>query len=164
MATILYGLRGYEDTAANWASDATIYPLNSLLFATDTGAIKRGDGVSTYAELDLLTTTTPTAWSAITGRPAQIGAGATKEAARTAIAAAAADHVHAVVADVDSGLADAETIQALAIALSTRITDHVHAVEADVESGLAGAETIQALAIALSTRIKVLEDLQDDPA
>ena len=132
MATILYGLRGYEDTSTNWASDATIYPLNSLLFASDTGAIKRGDGVSTYAELDLLTTTTPTAWSAVTGKPAQIGAGATKEAARTAIEAAAADHVHAVVADVDSGLA--------------------------------GAETIQALAIALSTRIKVLEDLQDDPA
>ena len=40
----------------------------------------------------------------------------TKEAARTAIAAAAADHFY-VVADVDSGLADAATIQALAIAL-----------------------------------------------
>lgn len=121
MAKILYGLRGYEDTAANWASDATIYPLNSLLFATDTGAIKRGDGVSSYAELDLLTTTKPAAWANITGKPAQIGAGTTKAAARTAIEAAAADHVHAVVADEDSGLAGAETIQALAIALSQRI-------------------------------------------
>ena len=123
MAKILYGLRGYEDTAANWASDATIYPLNSLLFAYDTGAIKRGDGVSTYVELDLLTTTTPTAWGSITGKPAQIGAGATKAAARTAIEAAASDHVHAVEADVDSGLAAAATIQALAIALSQRIKD-----------------------------------------
>lgn len=121
MAKILYGLRGYEDTAANWASDATIYPLNSLLFATDTGVIKRGDGVSSYAKLDLLTTKTPTAWGSITGKPAKIGAGTTTAAARAAIEAASADHVHAVVADVDSGLAGAETIQALAIALSQRI-------------------------------------------
>lgn len=123
MAKIIYALRGYEDTAANWASDATIYPLNSLLFATDTGAIKRGDGVSSYAKLDLLTTTTPTAWANITGKPAKIGAGTTEAAARTAIGAASADHDHAVVADVDSGLAGAETIQALAIALSQRIKD-----------------------------------------
>lgn len=121
MAKILYGLRGYEDTATNWASDETIYPLNSLLFATDTGAIKRGDGVSSYAELDLLTTKTPVAWADITGKPAQIGAGKTKAAARTAIEAAATDHDHAVVANVESGLAAAETIQALAIALSQRI-------------------------------------------
>ena len=162
MATILYGLRGYEDTSTNWASDATIYPLNSFLFATDTGVIKRGDGVKAYAALSPMVTDAPSTWATLTSKPAQIGAGATKAAARTAIEAAAADHVHAVVADVDSGLADAETIQALAIALSTRITDHDHAVEADVASGLAGAETIQALAIALSQRIKDLEDAPDN--
>ena len=121
MAKKIYNIRGYEDTAANLALDTTVFPVNALIFASDTGAIKRGDGASSYAELDLLTTTTPTAWANITGKPAQIGAGTTKAAARTAIEAAAADHVHAVVADVDSGLAGAETIQALAIALSTRI-------------------------------------------
>ena len=51
----------------------------------------------------------------------KIGCSFIKATAGTAIDAAAADLVHAVVADDDSGLVGAENIQALAIALSARI-------------------------------------------
>ena len=121
MAKKIYNIRGYEDTAAKLALDATVFPVNALIFASDTGDIKRGDGVNVYDDLDLLTTATPTAWAVIAGKPTVIGAGATAEAARTVIEAASATHDHAVVADVDSGLAEAANIQALAIALSARI-------------------------------------------
>src|SRR5690554_8129058 len=121
MAEIKYNVILYHDTAANWATDTTVYGENIFMYATDTGVMKKGDGEKTYADLDPIGGGGDVAWGAITNKPAVIAAGASKAAARTAIDAADVAHDHAVVADVDSGLAEAATLQALAIALSARI-------------------------------------------
>ena len=121
MAKTKYNVILYPDTAANWATDTTVYGENIFMYATDTGEMKKGDGEKTYADLDPIGGGGDVAWGAITNKPAVIAAGATKAAARTAIDAADVAHDHAVVADVDSGLAEAATLQALAIALSARI-------------------------------------------
>lgn len=117
MAKRLYNVRAYGDTAANWATNTHIYPSNSLLIATDTGAIKKGDGVKTYAQLGSLGVKQVAEVADIsdwpTSFPPEIGV--------TATTAAAGNHDHAVVADATSDLAEASTIQALAVALSTRI-------------------------------------------
>ena len=119
MAKTEYNVIVYHDTAANWALDTTIYGENIFMYATDTGVMKKGDGAKTYADLGSIGSVAT--WGAITNQPAVIAAGADKAAARTAIDAANVVHDHAVVADVDSGLAEAATLQALAIALSARI-------------------------------------------
>src|SRR5690554_2284448 len=122
MAKTKYNVILYHDTAANWATDTTVYGENIFMYATDTGEMKKGDGEKTYADLDPIGGGGgDVAWGAITNKPAVIAAGASKAAARTAIDAADVAHDHAVVADVDSGLAEAATLQALAIALSARI-------------------------------------------
>jgi len=119
MAKTEYNVIVYHDTAANWALDTTIYGDNIFMYATDTGVLKKGDGANAYADLGSIGSVAT--WGAITNQPAVIAAGEDKEAARTAIDAANVVHDHAVVADVDSGLAEAATLQALAIALSARI-------------------------------------------
>lgn len=40
-----------EGTAAELAAEATVYPQNVLLFATDTGVLKIGNGVDVYSAL-----------------------------------------------------------------------------------------------------------------
>ena len=116
-AKLLYNVTAYEDTAAHWATDETVYPENSLLIASDTGIIKKGNGTDAYADLDDLGALQVATWGDITGKPTayppEIGTTATK--------AAAGNHDHAVVEDAASGLAAAANIQALAVALSTRI-------------------------------------------
>lgn len=144
MAKLLYNVSAYENTAAKWATDTKIYPANSLLIESDTGILKKGDGVKTYANLATIGAKQVATVADITDFPATMPPSA---------------HDHAVVEDAESGLVAAATIQDLAEALSTRILAHDHAVVADVDSGLAEASTIQALAIALSARIKALEDL-----
>lgn len=119
MAKTKYNVIVYHDTAANWATDTTAYGDNIFMYATDTGVMKKGDGAKAYANLGSIGSVAT--WGAITNQPAVIAAGADKAAARTAIDAANVVHDHAVVADVDSGLAEAATLQALAIALSARI-------------------------------------------
>lgn len=106
MAKLLYNIRAYEDTAANWATNTHVYPANSLLIASDTGAIKKGDGVKKYADLAYAGVKQVATVADITDFPATMPPSA---------------HDHAVVADVDSDLAEASTIQELAVALSTRI-------------------------------------------
>lgn len=121
MATLRYNARVYEDTADNFAADETIYGSNDLLFATDTGEFKKGNGTDAYADLPAIggggEGPTAVAWADVTGKPSTfaptIGA--------TASTAAAGNHNHAVTADAGSGLAAAANIQALAVALSTRI-------------------------------------------
>lgn len=187
MAKLLYNIRAYEDTAANWAADDNVYPANSLLIASDTGALKKGDGVNAYADLayagvkqvakieDIddwpetfppeigVTATTAAAGNhdhaVVADEDSDLEAAATIQALAEALSTRISEHDHAVVEDAESGLVAASTIQDLAEALSTRISAHDHAVVADEDSGLAEASTIQALAIALSTRIKALEDL-----
>src|SRR5690554_8138787 len=119
MAKTKYNVIVYHDTAANWATDTTAYGDNVFMYATDTGVMKKGDGAKAYADLGSIGSVAT--WGAITDQPAVIAAGADKAAARTAIDAADVAHDHAVVADVDSGLAAAANLQALAIALSARI-------------------------------------------
>ena len=106
MAKLLYNVRAYSDTADNWAANTHIYPPNSLLIATDTGAIKRGDGVNAYAQLASLGVKQVAKVADITNWPATFPPAA---------------HDHAVVADAESGLEAAATIQDLAKALSARI-------------------------------------------
>lgn len=142
MAKRLYNVRAYGDTAANWATNTHIYPSNSLLIATDTGAIKKGDGVKTYAQLGSLGVKQVAEVADISDWPASFPPSA---------------HDHAVVEDATSGLVAASTIQSLAEALSARISAHDHAVVEDVTSGLTAAATIQDLAEALSARILALE-------
>ena len=129
MAKTKYNVIVYHDTAANWATDTKIYGENIFMYATDTGVMKKGDGVKAYANLGSIGSVAT--WGAITNQPAVIAAGATAAAAwaeiqsgaigTTATKAAAGNHDHAVVEDTASGLAAAANIQALAIALSTRI-------------------------------------------
>ena len=117
MAKRLYNVRAYSDTTANWAANTHIYPSNSLLIDTDTGAIKKGDGVKTYAQLGSLGVKQIGEVADITDWPATFP----PEIGITATTAAAGNHDHEVVADVTSGLAAAATIQDLAEALSARI-------------------------------------------
>ena len=117
MAKRLYNVRAYSDTTVNWAANTHIYPSNSLLIDTDTGAIKKGDGVKTYAQLGSLGVKQVAEVANITDWPATFP----PEIGITATTAAAGNHDHAVVADVTSGLVAAATIQDLAEALSARI-------------------------------------------
>ena len=142
MAKLLYNVSAYENTAAKWAADTKIYPANSLLIESDTGILKKGDGVKAYANLATIGAKQALAWADVTGKPSTFA----PEIGTTAKKAAAGNHDH-VVEDITDF---PETMPPSA---------HDHAVEADVESGLAAASTIQALAIALSARIKALEDL-----
>ena len=106
MAKRLYNVRAYSDTAAKWAENTHVYPSNSLLIATDTGVIKKGDGVKTYAQLGNLGVKQAAKVEDISDWPETFPPAA---------------HDHAVIADAASGLVEAETIQDLAEALSARI-------------------------------------------
>ena len=127
MAKRLYNVRAYSDTAAKWATNTRVYPPNSLLIETDTGAIKRGDGVNTYADLGLIGAGagTDTSWDDIADKPATFEPSAHDHAVADISDWPAsfppAAHDHAVVSDATSGLAAAATIQDLAEALSARI-------------------------------------------
>ena len=116
-AKLLYNVTAYEDTAAHWAIDETIYPANALLIASDTGVVKKGNGTDAYADLDDIGALQVATWGDITGKPATFP----PEIGTTAAKAAAGNHNHAVLEDAASGLAAAADIQALAIALSARI-------------------------------------------
>ena len=129
MAKTKYNVIVYHDTAANWATDTKIYGENIFMYATDTGVMKKGDGVKAYANLGSIGSVAT--WGAIINQPAVVAAGADEAAAwaeiqsgaigATATTAAAGNHDHAIVEDTESGLAAAANIQELAIALSTRI-------------------------------------------
>ena len=106
MAKIKYNIKLWADTAANLATDTTVYKENDFIFATNTGVLKKGDGVKTYANLGSIGTVA--AWDDIAGKPATFAPSA---------------HDHAVVADATTELEAAETIQGLAEALSARIAD-----------------------------------------
>ena len=129
MAKTKYNVIVYHDTAANWATDTKIYGENIFMYATDTGVMKKGDGVKAYANLGSIGSVAT--WGAIINQPAVVAAGADEAAAwaeiqsgaigATATTAAAGNHDHAIVEDTASGLAAAANIQELAIALSARI-------------------------------------------
>ena len=106
MAKLLYNVSAYENTATKWATDTKIYPANSLLIESDTGILKKGDGVKTYADLASVGAKQVATVADITDFPATMPPSA---------------HDHAVVADAASELVAASTIQELAVALSTRI-------------------------------------------
>lgn len=106
MAKIKYNIKLWVDKAANLATDTTVYKENDFIFATDTGVLKKGDGVKTYADLGSIGTVA--AWNDIAGKPETFEPSA---------------HDHAVVADEETGLEAAETLQELAEALSARIAN-----------------------------------------
>ena len=141
MAKIKYNIKLWADTAANLATDTSVYKQNDFIFATDSGVLKKGDGVKTYANLGSIGTVA--AWKDIADKPETFAPSA---------------HDHAVVEDETSGLVAADTIQDLAEALSARILEHDHAVVADETTDLEAAATLQELAEALSARIADLDD------
>ena len=104
MAKIKYNIKLWADKAANLAADTTVYKENDFIFATDSGVLKKGDGVNTYANLGTIGTVA--AWDDIAGKPETFEPSA---------------HDHVVVADETIGLEAAETLQELAQALSARI-------------------------------------------
>lgn len=106
MAKIKYNIKLWADTAANLATDTRVYKENDFIFATDSGVLKKGDGVKTYADLGSIGTVV--SWSNIADKPATFEPSA---------------HDHAVVADETTDLEAAETLQGLAEALSARIAD-----------------------------------------
>ena len=106
MAKIKYNIKLWADTAANLATDTTVYKENDFIFATNTGVLKKGDGVKTYAELGSIGTVAE--WEYLPGKPETFEPSA---------------HDHAVVADETTELEAAATLQGLAEALSARIAD-----------------------------------------
>lgn len=125
MAKIKYNIKLWADTAANLATDTTVYKENDFIFATDTGVLKKGDGVKTYANLGSIGTVA--SWANIADKPTTFAPSAHDHAVEditdwpTTFPPAA--HDHAVVEDEESGLEAADTIQELAEALSARIAD-----------------------------------------
>lgn len=73
MAKLRYNARVYEDTAANLATDPTVYGPNDLVFATDTGELKRGNGTDAYSDLLAIGGNdgepASVAWADVTGKP-----------------------------------------------------------------------------------------------
>ena len=67
MAKIKYNIKLWADTAANLATDKSVYKENDFIFATDSGVLKKGDGVKTYA--DLVSIGAVAAWGDITDKP-----------------------------------------------------------------------------------------------
>ena len=106
MAKIKYNIKLWADTAANLETDTSVYKENDFIFATDSGVLKKGDGVKTFANLGSIGVAA--AWANIADKPATFAPSA---------------HDHAVVADATSGLEAAATLQGLAEALSARIAD-----------------------------------------
>ena len=106
MAKIKYNIKLWADTAANLATDTTVYKENDFIFATDSAVLKKGDGVKTYANLGSIGTVA--IWENIADKPATFPPAA---------------HDHAVVAEETTNLEAAETLQGLAEALSARIAD-----------------------------------------
>ena len=104
MAKIKYNIKLWADKAANLTTDTTVYKENDFIFATDSGVLKKGDGVKTYANLGSIGTVA--AWADIAGKPATFEPSA---------------HDHAIEADEATDLEAAETLQDLAEALSARI-------------------------------------------
>ena len=125
MAKIKYNIKLWADTAANLATDTTVYKENDFIFATNTGVLKKGDGVKTYANLGSIGTVA--SWANIADKPETFEPSAHDHAVEditdwpTTFPPAA--HDHAVVEDEESGLEAADTIQELAEALSARIAD-----------------------------------------
>ena len=70
MAKIKYNIKLWADTAANLATDTTVYKENDFIFATNTGVLKKGDGVKTYANLGTIGTVA--AWDDIADKPSNI--------------------------------------------------------------------------------------------
>lgn len=106
MAKIKYNVKLWADTAANLATDTSVYKENDFIFATDSGVLKKGDGVKTYADLGSIGTVA--AWKDIADKPETFEPSA---------------HDHAVVAEETTNLEAAETLQGLAEALSARIAE-----------------------------------------
>lgn len=84
----------YEDTAANLATDPTVYGPNDLIFATDTGELKRGNGTDAYADLPAIGGNdgepAAVAWADVTGKPATFA----PTIGTTSATAAAGNHTH----------------------------------------------------------------------
>jgi hypothetical protein len=106
MAKIKYNIKLWVDKAANLAADTTVYKENDFIFATDSGVLKKGDGVNTYANLGSIGTVA--AWKDIADKPLTFAPSA---------------HDHAIAADEATELEAAATLQELAEALSARIAD-----------------------------------------
>src|SRR5678809_310012 len=117
MAKIKYNIKLWADTATNLATDTSVYKENDFIFATDSGVLKKGDGVKTYAELGSIGTVA--AWKDIAGKPETFEPSAHDHAVEDISdwpeSFPPAAHDHAVVENETSGLEAADTLQGLSL-------------------------------------------------
>lgn len=168
MAKLKYNAKVYEDTAANLATDATVFKANDLIFASDTGELKRGNGVDAYADLSPIGgggEAGAVAWGDITGKPVVIASGADAAAARASIGAGTGNGnsnlalgttaTTAKAGDYTPAWGDVSGKPATFPPASHAAT--LVTVAADATNGIA-AGTAQVVLSALAARIKALED------
>lgn len=147
MAKLLYNVRAYEATAAEFADDETVYPANALLIATDSGEIKKGNGTDAYADLTSIGggggEGGAVAWEDVTGKPATFAPtiGTTAETAKAGNYAPAWGDV---------------TGKPTSFAPAAHAATLVN-VAADATNGIT-AGNAQVVLVALAARIKALED------
>jgi hypothetical protein len=111
MAKLLYNVSAYENTATKWATDTRIYPANSLLIESDTGILKKGDGVKTYANLATIGAKQDLAWADVTGKPSTFAPSA---------------HTHSA-GDITSGAFAITRIPTGTTASTVALGNHTHA-------------------------------------
>lgn len=91
MSKLQYNARVYEGTTSELATDTKVYANNDLIFDTEAGVLKKGNGVDQYADLPVFGggggESTPVTWATLSGKPAVIAGGADQAAARAAIGA-----------------------------------------------------------------------------
>lgn len=51
MSKLVYNIKGYVATTAEWAADETVYPNNAILIDSETGGTKIGNGEDVYGDL-----------------------------------------------------------------------------------------------------------------
>ena len=51
MSKLVYNMKGYVATTAEWADDERVYPKNAILIDSETGDTKIGNGEDVYGDL-----------------------------------------------------------------------------------------------------------------
>lgn len=90
MAKLEYNAKVYEGITAELAVDTTVYAKNDLIFDTEAGVLKKGNGEDVYADLPVFGgggESTPVTWDTLSGKPEVIAVGADQAEARAAIGA-----------------------------------------------------------------------------
>ena len=146
MAKLRYNANVYEATTVEWNGDDKVYGPNSLLFDTDSGVLKKGNGKDRFSDLPEYgggSGETSVAWGNVTGKPSTFA-----PTIGTTVTTAKAGNYAPAWGDVTGK----PTSFAPAAHAATLVN-----VAADSASGIA-AGNAQVTLVALANRIKALED------